>query len=461
MNLHYLLNQFTMKKKCMIVLLVCIVFAKSNAQSIVTIAGGGTSGLGDGGPATAAQLLAPYAGAFDARGNFYFAEAIGSPRVRMIDPSGIIHTVAGNGVAGFSGDGGPATAAKINLQWATVDAIGNLYIGDYYNYRIRKVDAVTQVINTIAGTGSPGVSGSGGPATAANMMPSGICLDKVGNIYFVDGGGYYVRKINTSGIITTVAGTGTGGFAGDGGPATAAQLAMNNSLAIDSAGNLYLNCDTKIRKVDITTNIISTYAGAGITGFSGDGGPATAAQFDAYQIGMDTATNNLYIADYGHDRVYQIDATGIFHWIAGTGTQGFSGDGGPSTAAQLYNPEGVTVDSCGNLFIADDANNRIRKVLFYPSCTVAGHSLNNNSILNDNNSNVSVYPNPTVNQIFISTSSNSNEITITDLIGQQVFRQFYNANVIHINISNFVSGIYLLTVTKGDGQRKTEKILKK
>lgn len=349
------------------VLLVCS--NRLNAQIIKTIAGNGINMYtGDGGLATLARITPSPVRAVDKFGNIYIVSGNVSNRIRVISPAGIIATFAGTSTWGFSGDGGPASAAQLHYPYdAAVDTAGNVYIADHLNYRIRKVSATTHIINTIAGNGIAATTGDGGAATAASVIPYALCVDNAGNIYFIDGYGTKVRKIDTAGIISTVAGTGTGGFSGDGGPATAANLAMNYGICLDSSNNLYLACDTRIRKIDIATGIINTIAGTGSTTYTGDGILATAASFVAMTLCIDASTSELYIQDIGHERVFKIDAAGMFYTVAGTGVAGYSGDGGPATSAQLYNPEGAAVDACGNLYIGDVANYRIRKITFNPS----------------------------------------------------------------------------------------------
>lgn len=353
-----------MKKLLVVCVLMFLLPSFLMAQTITTIAGGGGPSLGDGGPATLASVTNPGGGVFDGEGNYYFLQSIFNPRLRMIDNGGLIRTIGGTGIVGYSGDGGPATSATFRPQGLALDTFGNIYVADYYNNRIRKIDRSTGIVNTIGGTGTAGISGDGGSALLADMTPGAVCVSRTGYIYIVDGGGYYIRKINSAGIVSTVAGTGVGGYGGDGGPATDAQLATNNSICLDNHGNLYLACAQKVRKIDLSTGLISTFAGNGSLPYVGDGMPAINAQFDAFQIGFDTVNSALYIADNAYDRVYQVDAAGIFHLIAGNGTSGFSGDGGPATAAQLHDPEGVATDICGNLYIAVNNNNRIRKVQF-------------------------------------------------------------------------------------------------
>jgi sugar lactone lactonase YvrE len=363
-------------KKSLSISLFIILFALVTAPQVFavlmidTVAGTGTAGYsGDGGPAIAASLYTPYGVAVDNSGNIYIADTF-NHRVRKVNASGIITTVAGNGTAGYSGDGGAATAAKLNEPFrVAVDSSGNIYIADTYNYRVRKVNT-SGIITTVAGNGTAGYSGDGGVATAANISyPVGITVDSSGNIYITDLDNYRVRKINTSGIITTVAGNGTAGYSGDGGAATAAKLNRSFGVTIDNSGNIYI-ADTynyRIRKVN-TSGIITTVAGNGTAGYSGDGGAATAAKLNyPREIGLDSS-GNIYIADQGNNRVRKVNTSGIITTVAGNGTAGYSGDGGAATSASLRTPTGVAIDSTGNVFIADYGNNRIRKLYDVPVC---------------------------------------------------------------------------------------------
>ena len=346
---------------------------------INTVAGTGSEGFsGDGGPASSAELSYPYGVALDASGNLYFAD-LGNNRVRKVNGTGTITTVAGAGSYGFSGDGGPATSAELaQPTGVAVDSSGDLYIADNSNNRVRKVDS-SGTITTVVGGGISGL-GDGGPATAAQLnQPVGVAVDGSGNLYIADAGNSRVRKVDGSGTITTVAGTGGFGFSGDGGPATAAQLNSPYGVALDGSGNLYIG-DTgnqRVRRVN-GSGTISTVAGTGTQGFSGDGGPATAAQLrDPVGVALD-GSGNLYIADSANSRVRKVDGTGTISTVAGTGGFGFSGDGGPATAAQLNSTYGVALDSSGNLNIGDANNNRVRKVegpdTVPPTTTISGPS---------------------------------------------------------------------------------------
>ena len=333
--------------------------------TITTVAGTGESGFsGDGGPATQAQLSQPASVAVDGAGNLYIADAV-NHRIRKVDAMGTITTVAGTGESGFSGDGGPASEAQLNIPASVaVDGAGNLYIADLFNDRIRKVDA-TGTITTVAGTGESGFGGDGGPATQAQLQPPyGVAVDGAGNLYIVDRSNNRIRKVDPAGTITTVAGTGERGFSGDGGPASEAQLRAPTGVAVDGAGNLYIvdRSNNRIRKVD-AAGTITTVAGTGERRFGGDGGPASEAQLN-YPLGVAVdGAGNLYIADTGNSRIRKVDATGTITTVAGTGERGgFSGDGGPATQAQLSQPASVAVDGAGNLYIADTTNSRIRKV---------------------------------------------------------------------------------------------------
>ena len=357
--------------KKLLLLLICIPFI-SNGQVITTFAGNGADGYtGDGGQATAAAISTPNGLAFDASGNVYFS-GFGNNTIRKVSPAGIISTIAGNGILGFSGDGGPATNAKLNRPVKICrDGSGNIYIADQQNHRIRKVSP-SGIITTIAGNGTAGYNGDGIAATAALLnYPSGVAVDGSGNVLIADYYNYRIRKVSPDGIITTIAGNGVNASSGDGGMATAANLSRALDILVDATGNLYI-CDqdnARIRKVS-TTGIITTIAGTGTTGFSGDGGPATNATFNwPGGIAIDGA-GNFFIADFFNQRIRRIDPSGIITTIIGDGTPGFTGDGGPASAARIDSSNTVAIDNMGQLFICDNDNRRIRKIsVCMPSIT--------------------------------------------------------------------------------------------
>ena len=329
---------------------------------VSTLASAGSYGFAlDGVPATSTQLSIPKGVAVDGSGNVYIADNM-SFRVLKVDTSGTIRAFAGTGTQGFAGDGGSATSSLLNYPTGVaVDGSGNVYIAD--RAFIRKVDS-SGIITTFAGGGSG--LGDGGSATSAMLYgPRGVAVDGSGNVYIADLGNSRVRKVDSSGTITTFAGS-TWGFGGDGSSATSAMLRSPDAVAVDGSGNVYI-ADTgnhRIRKVD-ASGFISTFAGSGTTtvgGFSGDGGAATSARLDSPDAVAVDGSGNVYIADYGNHRVRKVDSSGTISTIAGTGTRGFGGDGGTATSAQLNYPEGVAVDGSGNVYIADTGNNRVRRV---------------------------------------------------------------------------------------------------
>ncbi|AZQ74950.1 hypothetical protein EKH77_30605 [Streptomyces luteoverticillatus] len=337
---------------------------EQSAPPISTYAGTGAGIFGgDGGLATAAQLQYPIGVAVDSTGTVYIADRH-NHRVRKVTTDGKVSTYAGTGAGTFGGDGGLATAAQ--LQYPTgvaVDSTGTVYIADQHNHRIRKVTADGK-ISTYAGTGAGTFGGDGGPATAAYLKyPAGLAVDSTGSLYIADQHNHRVRKVTTDGKISTYAGTGAGTFGGDDGPATAAHLQYPFGVAVDSAGSLYI-ADTnnhRVRKVT-TDGKISTYAGTGAGTFGGDDGPATAAHLQYPAAVAVDSTGSLYIADQTNHRVRKVTADGKISTYAGTGAGTFGGDGGPATAAQLKTPLGLAVDCVDTLYIADHANNRVRKV---------------------------------------------------------------------------------------------------
>ncbi len=340
--------------------LVCCVLgfaaqAGAGSDIITTIVGGGEAGgpLGDGGPATSAVLNNPTSVILDSAGNFYIADER-NYRIRKVDTSGIISTIAGTGESGNSGDGGPAIEAKMSPEDIALDSSGNLYIlgssAEYGVGIVRKVDPAG-VITTVAGGGHLGILGDDSLATEVTFsFATGIHVDEAGNLYIADAGASRIRKVDPTGIITTVAGNGTGGYSGDGGAAIDASLGSPQDIFVDNNGDLYIaeRFNGVIRKVD-PSGIITTVAG------NGNNEARLSAPNDIFVDGG----GNLYIASSSEIR--RVDPSGIITTIAGGGF-GDLGDGGPATEATLNNPAGIFVDGSGNLYIADTGNNRIRKV---------------------------------------------------------------------------------------------------
>jgi uncharacterized protein (TIGR03437 family) len=337
--------------------------------TITTIAGNGVAGFaGDGGPALNASFNTPAALAIGPDGSLYIAD-ITNHRIRRIAPNGTVSTVAGNGVATFGGDGGPGTAASLREPTGVVvDRQGNVFIADAANSRIRKVDT-NGVITTIAGTGVGSFSGDGGPATAATLQcPTRVALDGFENLYIADQCNHRIRKIDRNGIITTVAGSGTpgaqfGGFSGDGGAATGAQFKHPTSVTIDRGGNIYVTDQQNHRIRRVAANgTVTTIAGSGVQGFSGDGGQATAAATNQPGTVAVDSTGNVYFADNLAHRIRKVDRNGIITTVVGNGVASSTGDGGPPSAATVNNPFGITLDDQGNLYVVESSGNRIRKV---------------------------------------------------------------------------------------------------
>jgi uncharacterized protein (TIGR03437 family) len=330
---------------------------------ITTVAGNGKQGYsGDNGPATSAMLSAPLGVSPDGAGGLFVADT-SNQRVRRIRPDGVISTYAGSGGKGFGGDGGAPASALFNDPTAlTLDTAGRLYIADPGNHCIRRI--ADGVVTTVAGNRQIGATGDGGPATSATLnFPTGVATDRAGNLYIADFQNARVRRVSPNGTITTVAGNGTFRLSPDGIQATSAALYITSGIALDAAGNLYIaeNQRPRVRRVT-PGGIISTVAGNGQQGFSGEGVSATTASlFSPSRVAFDRS-GNLYISDNALNRVRRVTPSGIVQTVAGTGLDSFAGDGGPATSAAIHQPEGIALDASGNLYIADFVNNRVRRV---------------------------------------------------------------------------------------------------
>jgi trimeric autotransporter adhesin len=437
-------------------LYMAILVANARGQMISTYAGNGITGYTDsGGVRTNAEFNHPWGLAFDGAGNLYIADHVNSA-IRKITPSGIISTYAGTTTTGYMGDGGPATDAFLERPASIAfDAGGNLYIADNMNHVIRKIDA-SGYISTKAGTGTQGYTGDGGPATAATFnIPSGIALDHIGNIYVADSGNNVIRKIDTSGIVTTFAGTGTGSYTGDGGPAASATFFGPVGLAIDAGGNIYVadHINNVVRKIN-TSMIVSTFAGTGTAGYSGDEGPATAAQLNQPNSITFDPGGNVLISDEFNNRIRRVAADGTITTIVGIGSVGYAGDGGPATAASLFRPMGIVFDAAGKLYISDYINSVIRVVDMSKVYTNAPRTPGANDLL--------VFPDPAKDllQIQISAPPGLYKLEIEDMTGRQLFSLTTRAEKIQADISSLASGCYQVICYSSGQRMKPVKFLK-
>ena len=447
-----------MKKLIVILLVLLPLFVR--AQVITTVAGGGAGG--DGSLATAAQVYCPQYMAFDSHNNLYFTENLGH-KVRRIDSLGIIETIAGTGIAGFTGDGGLAIYAQVNQpSGIAVDTSGNVFFCDGANNRVRKINTATGIINTVAGGSVPGFAGDGNPATSSLLNdPYGLFFDKISNsVLLADNANHRIRKINSLGIITTIAGNGIQATGGDGGQATNAPC-QPVAMCMDSHRNLFfVDGEYTIRKIS-ADGIISTIAGDTSSYFyNGDNIPATNATFGAVDIAiMNTAETGeiLYISSYVNNRIRFIDGIGIIHTIAGNGVAGDIGDGGPATAAELNWSTGLAFDNCGNLFVAQVSDPRIRKIAFNPLCPEPAVSLQTKVA---ENSAIYIYPNPVYEQLQIDNITTLTNYNLHNIVGATLQQGTLKAGSNSISLSALPTGMYLLELIDDEGHRVVRKVVK-
>jgi hypothetical protein len=462
-----------MKTGYIILFLLLLSFRQAHAQYITTIAGGNgyCKDSGDGGPAIKSQVVGPWGLCTDKKGNLYFAEASTGGRIRKISVTDTITTVAGGGPATATGDGIPATGAYFAYgpYGVCMDTAENLLIADG-GTRIRKVNLVTGIITTVAGTLAFGYSGDGGPATAAKLnFPRDVAVDAANNIYIADLANNCIRKVDAaSGNISTIAGTYPGGsFAGDGGPATAAMLYHPYTVYVDKNGDIYI-CDegnNRLRKVTAATSTISTAAGNGTPSSSGDGLLATAAAVVCDRVIMDKG-GNIYISSWNGGHIRKVDAaTGIIGTLAGNGiavsTIGdTAGNGGPATSAPV-DAAGMCFDTCGNLYVTSGC---VIRVITPTPLLTEGHLCGDNPALNIDaapaTGGMQAYPNPTAGLLTIRIATGITEqarIVITNALGQKVKELLTTTNKPADVELHAPPGIYFVTALT-QGERWTQRV---
>ncbi len=429
------------------------------AQTIITVAGAERAGYsGDTGLAVSAQLHWPKGVALSKTGELYIADALNNV-VRKVARNGIITTIAGTGyqagtgTGGFGGDTGPATAARLfNPTGVAVDTGNNIFIADRGNHRIRKVDTAG-IITTIAGTGVAGALGDGAAANLAQLNgPARVAVDTFGNIYIADEMNSRIRLINAGGTITTFAGNGIPGYSGDGAAANAAQLYNPADVAVDALGVVYIadTYNNVVRKVDLT-GTITTIAGTGVPGWSGDSRPAIIGQlFQPSGVAVDYL-GYLYISDLGNERIRKVSPSNLLSTLAGNGAGAYSGDGGPAKVASLWFPQGLVADRNGGVYVADQGNNRVRFI----SSSIFVNTVENTI------DRVSIFPNP-ANGVFrlqvFSATDEALDVMIYNTAGQKAYELSGRTNKAIEVRPELAPGMYLLQA-KTAGGKYTERLM--
>jgi hypothetical protein len=423
------------------------------AQIIVPIAGNGGTVFTDG-PATAAMLDVPLRIAFDDSDNLLICD-MNNVRLRKVKPSynGFMTTIAGTGGSGYWGDGGPATAAGFKgIIDVAVDKTGSIYIADADDHRIRKIDK-GGIITTIAGTGIAGYNGDGIAATSAMLnSPHAVKVDDSGNVYIGDRYNFRLRKVDTFGIISTICGTGGCGFSGDGGPAIDAQTNGLMAIALDTSGNIFFSDTVRIRKIAVD-GTITTIAGNGVLAFAGDGGPATTASIRPAGIFVDK-TGVLYIADDINNRIRKVGVDGVINTIAGTGMAGISGDWGPPLLATLCAPNGIAVNVDGDIYFSNQCSARVKMITNKDLRTVFVGASAHPAIV--------VAPNPSNGRIQVTLTSQWTgvvKITVTNEVGK-VVSQFDGRSFVTTECPDRLPpGVYVVTAVDDDRHSVAEKVI--
>jgi hypothetical protein len=423
------------------------------AQIIVPIAGNGGTVFTDG-PATAAMLDVPLRIAFDDSDNLLICD-MNNVRLRKVKPSynGFMTTIAGTGGSGYWGDGGPATAAGFKgIIDVAVDKTGSIYIADADDHRIRKIDK-GGIITTIAGTGIAGYNGDGIAATSAMLnSPHAVKVDDSGNVYIGDRYNFRLRKVDTFGIISTICGTGGCGFSGDGGPAIDAQTNGLMAIALDTSGNIFFSDTVRIRKIAVD-GTITTIAGNGVLAFAGDGGPATTASIRPAGIFVDK-TGVLYIADDINNRIRKVGVDGVINTIAGTGMAGISGDWGPPLLATLCAPNGIAVNVDGDIYFSNQCSARVKMITNKDITSVRTEATVLPAMV--------IAPNPAQGTMWVTLKGQwlgLVKITVTNIAGK-LFTQFRSRADTTIECPDRLSpGVYVITANDENAHTVTEKVI--
>lgn len=424
-----------------------------HAQYISAFAGNsGTSGYsGDGGVAISAKLNSCSGVAVDGAGNIYIADR-GNHVVRKISTAGTISTFAGTGTAGYSGNGGAASLATLNMPGSVAtDAAGNVYISDIGNNTVRMVNTMG-IIRNFAGSGVAGYAGDGDTAHNGRLnAPEGLAVDAAGNVYIADAGNNVIRMVSAGlRLMSTVAGNGLQGYSGDGGSAVLAKLYNPSGVAVDINGNLYIAdvINNRVRKV-ATSGIISTYAGTGTAGNSGNGGAAAAATLRYPSALSVDGAGNLYIADQGNNNIRMVSTSGVITNFAGTSTSGYDGDGGLAVSARLAAPKCVTADGWGRVYIADAGNHAVRVVSATASVSGALTS-----------GKIAVYPNPSSGTFTLSMPLvvGSVQVSVLDIMGRVAATKNLSGAATQqlLDFSSLAPGSYILKVTAGEAAYTTK-----